>query len=203
VHTCHTMLGEEMRKTILVVLVFVSANALAGVFKCTDAAGKTQYQSKPCPEAKEAFEMNIKTGTALDLNEQRKKETMALEQQEQVQQQQQALEQLLEQRKKDSLAQSEITQSLIKNNPIQYSAYAIPPYDPENLPALVKQFEKRLPEIEKFRRLAAQKALLTGQCQRVEADELNAKSQNNLLVFLVDCSSGKSFYYNETELSGQ
>lgn len=192
-----------MRKTLFVVLGLVSVNAFSGVYKCTDAGGKTQYQSKPCAEAEEAFEMNIKTGTALDLNEQRKKEAMMEEQQEQLQQQQQMLEQQLQKRKQESLAQSEITQALIKNNPKQYSAFAIPPYDPENLPALVKQFEKRLPDIEKFRRLAAQKALLSGQCQRVEADELNIKSQKDMLVFLVDCSTGKSFYFNETELNGQ
>ena len=41
----------------------------------------------------------------------------------------------------------------------------------------LNHYESRLPEIERFRRQAAQKALETGKCQRVEADELNSKSK--------------------------
>jgi len=34
----------------------------------------------------------------------------------------------------------------------------------------------------------------------VEVDELSNKSKPTLLVFSVDCSSAKTFYFNETEL---
>ena len=104
-------------------------------------------------------------------------------------------------RKQLARAQSELTQALIKQNPALFSAYAIPPYDPEHLPAGIKPFEERLPDIEKFRRLAAQKALASGQCQRVEADELNAKTTKDQLVFLINCSSGTAYYFNESELT--
>jgi hypothetical protein len=67
--------------------------------------------------------------------------------------------------------------------------------------AVVKHYETRLPEIEKFRRLAAKKALATGECVRVESDELSAKSSSEQLVFSVDCSSAKTFYFNEKELA--
>ncbi len=192
-----------MKKIVLIVAALFSTQCLAGVFKCTDASGNTSYQSQPCAEEKQAFEMNVKTGSAVDLNQQQKQEELAEEEKRRLKQeaQQRLLEK--EQRKKDTLTESAITQALINSNPKQYSAFAIPPYDPDKLPAIVKQFENRLPEIEKFRRLAAQKALATGECQRVEADELNLKSQEDSLVFLVDCSSGKSFYFNETELADQ
>jgi hypothetical protein len=52
-----------------------------------------------------------------------------------------------------------------------------------------------------MRRQAAEKALATGQCERVEAAELNLKSSKAALVFLIDCSSGKHFYYTEQELA--
>ncbi len=174
---------------------------LAGVFKCTDSQGKTSYQSKPCAVEKQAFEMDIKTGAKKDLNQQAKLKNRSKEEQEKARNSELQKKQQERQRKMDAIAESLVTQELIKNNPKKYSVFSIPPYNPDKLPALVQAFAERLPEIEKFRRLAAQKALATGQCGRVEADELNIKSKKEQLVFLVDCSSGKSFYYNEQELN--
>jgi hypothetical protein len=68
------------------------------------------------------------------------------------------------------------------------------------LPPQVENFAARLPEIERFRRLAAEKALATDHCGRVEAVELNTKSTQDALVFLVDCSSGKKYYLTEQEI---
>ena len=151
--------------------------------------------------------MNIQTGTKVDLTQKQNQRELNKKQKQQKQQQQELEQQMLSQneaqRKKDAIAESVITQALIKGNPRQYSAFAIPPYHPEKLPTLVLQFENRLPEIEKFRRLAAQKALASGQCQRVEADELDIKSQKSQLLFKVDCSSGKIFYLSESELTNQ
>jgi hypothetical protein len=112
-----------------------------------------------------------------------------------------AKQEALAERKKQAQAESELTQAMIKQNPMQFSAYAIPAYDPDKLPGVVKPFESRLPAIEKFRRLAAKRALDTGKCQRVEADELNFKSKADSLIFLINCSSGASFNYSETELN--
>jgi len=196
-----------MKVSLFILATLFSANSVAGVFKCTDSTGNTSYQAQPCEKQKQAFEMNIKTGSKIDLTQQQNQQKFNEEQQQQQQQkqqqqqQQQLLAQKITQRRKATLAESAITQALVKSSPKQYSAFAIPPYNPDKLPALVKQFELRLPEIEKFRRLAAQKALHSGQCQRVEADELNIKSQKQQLVFLIDCSSGKSFYFNESELA--
>ncbi|WP_031434247.1 DUF4124 domain-containing protein [Methylomarinum vadi] len=192
-----------MNKTLLILAALFSSVSVAGVYKCTDVSGNTTYQSSPCEDLNEAFEMNVKTGSAVDLNQQRKQQELAEEEKLRLQQQEQQRLQQIKQRKKAALAESELTQKLIKNNPRQYSAFAIPPYDPDKLPELVKKFEERLPEIEKFRRLAAQKALASGQCSRVEGDELNIKSTMEHFVFQIECSSGKSFFYNETDLTRQ
>jgi hypothetical protein len=188
----------------LLALVLLSGSALAGVYKCTDSQGKTAYQSSPCAEEKTALEIDLKTGGATDLaaRVKQKEQEKELKQQKELEQQIELEKQQAKEAKriKDASEQSAINQQQIKDNPVQYSAFAIPPYRHDKLPALVKKFEARLPEIEKFRRLAAQKALATGECNRVESDELSAASQPNQLIFSIDCSTAKNFQYNEAEL---
>jgi len=92
-------------------------------------------------------------------------------------------------------------QFLIKNSPDKYSAFAIPPYVYDQLPNLVKDYQHRLPDIERLRRESAEKALASNECGRVESVELNAKSNKVLLVFLVDCSTGKNFTFTEQQLT--
>lgn len=185
---------------VMFATMLFSYNSFAGVFKCTDIQGNTTYQSIPCAEENKAVEIDVKTGGSTDMATKLKdKELDQLEQQQQLAEQQKLIE-LETKRKKDAKEQSTINQQLIKNNPVQFSAYAIPPYAPDKLPALVKLYEQRLPEIEKFRRLAAQKALATGNCIRVEDDQLSIKSTQEKLVFSVDCSSAKVFHFDESEL---
>ncbi len=190
-----------MNKTVFFLAVFFSTASVAGVYKCTDASGSTSYQAKPCEKQKQAFEMNIQTGSKVDLNRLENLQQLSEQQKQEQEIEKQRLIKKAAELKKAAMAESSVTQRLIKNNPRQYSAFAIPPYNPEMLPAIVQQFENRLPEIEKFRRLAAQKALRSSQCHRVEADDLNVKSQKDQLVFKVDCSTGQSFLFNESELT--
>lgn len=194
-----------MKNLVFVFALCLSFDSWAGVYKCTDASGHTNYQSSPCAEEKKSVQMNPKTGGSVDITAQEQQKALSAEQQKQQELQKQAEEQArieeIARRKKLAQAESELTQALIKQNPMQFSAYAIPAYEPDQLPPSVKPFESRLPDIEKFRRLAAQKALATGKCQRVEADELNMRSKQDSLVILVNCSSGASFYFNETELA--
>lgn len=194
-----------IKQPIILIALCLPFNCWAGVYKCTDGDGRTHYQSSPCTEEDKAVQINTKTGTRVDLDALENAQAESAEQKKQLQAQLQAKEQArldaIARRKQLVSEQHEMTVTVIKQNPTQFSAYAIPPYDSENLPNLVKPFEERLPDIEKFRRLAAQKALATGQCQRVEADELNAKSRMGQLVFLVNCSSGASYYFNESELT--
>ncbi|MGR9043727.1 MAG: DUF4124 domain-containing protein [Gammaproteobacteria bacterium] len=189
-----------MRYKLLALAILISNPALAGVYKCIGSDGKTAYQAKPCDSGEQAVEINFKTGEAIDRKSELAKQALDLEVQKF---QEKARLDLLEKKKKlliDAKAEAEKNQMLIKNNADQFTAFAIPPYEPENLSDLVKQFEDRLPDIERMRRLAALKVLASGQCQRVEASELNVKSRRDQLIFLVNCSQGEGIYLNETEL---
>jgi len=194
-----------MKKLFFVFALCLSADSWAGVYKCTDTNGHTNYQAAPCTVEHKAVQMNTKTGSSVDLNavESQKAAEADLKNQQTLQEQaeRQAKLDAIEKIKQDAREQSAETQALIKQSPQQFSAFAIPPYDPEKLSALVKPFASRLPDIEKFRRLAAQKALAGGECQRIEADELTAKSKADQLTFLINCSSGKTFLYNEADLN--
>ncbi|MDO9104782.1 MAG: DUF4124 domain-containing protein [Methylovulum sp.] len=196
-----------MKFIFLLLISIFSTCATAEVYKCTDADGKKVYRSHPCESGYNNEEIDLKTGSTTDLDE-LQKQALLKQQEEQAKLEQQKLaEQLAEQRKqamlKEAADESQKNQQFIKNNPGKFSAFAIPPYAPDKLTALVKRYETRLPEIERMRRAAAENALATGECTRVEAVELNEKSTPTSLVFLVDCSSAKSFYFNEQELAPQ
>lgn len=190
-----------MKIFLLIITSIFSTIAGAGVYKCTDDSGNTSYQAKPCSVEKKSIEMNIKTGSENDIGQQRQLQAKNLLEIEQNQQREREHQQKIAARDQLTLAEIAMTQDLIKTNPKQYSVFSIPPYYPDKLSPFVQQYADRLPEIERMRRTAAQKALASGQCRRVEADELNIKSSPEQLVFLVDCSSGKSFYFNESELT--
>ncbi len=136
---------------------------------------------------------------AIEQQEQLSKQEQEAQEAQKKQQEEEALKKR-EEFKQNAIDESNKNQFLIKNNPQKYSAYAIPPYKPDDLSPLVKSFENRLPDIERFRREAAEKALATGECGRVESVELNQKSKADSLVILVDCSSAKKFYVTEQEL---
>ncbi|MCK5830187.1 MAG: DUF4124 domain-containing protein [Methylococcales bacterium] len=197
----------KLIQSVIVIIggLFFSGSIFAGVYKCSDGQGNTSYQARPCAEEKKAIEINVKTGGAIDLSlkekEDKKEKELDAEQKKQLEANNQKSIELEEKRKKDTAEQSALNQQLIKDNPIQYSAFAIPPYRSDRMPPIVKLYQSRLPEIEKFRRYAAKKALATGECLRVESDELSGKSSPEQLVFSVDCSSAQTFYFNEKELT--
>ncbi len=187
-----------MRITLLILGSLFSACTFAGIYKCTDVDGKTNYQSKPCDPEHKTLQINVKTGSSIEPDQQKQ----VLEQQEQDEkiEQEQALKKQA-QLKQDTLNESAKNQFLIKNNPEKFSAFSIPPYDPDQLSYLVQNYRNRLPDIERLRRQAAEKALASEQCPRVEAAELHSKSTKKALVFSIDCSNGKSFYFTEQELT--
>ena len=194
-----------MKIRLVIFIACLSGSVWADVYKCTDASGHHFYQSTTCPEERQAIQMNPKTGNTLDLTAQEMQSAEQAEQKKQQLAQEQAQREAalaaIASRNQQARAEYELTQEIMKQHPEQFSAYAIPAYDPEALPTHVKPYESRLVDIEKFRRMAAQKALTTGQCQRVEADELSSKSVPDSLVFMINCSSGATYYLNETELS--
>jgi hypothetical protein len=194
-------------KLMLLILgcLFSVYAAAAGIYKCTGGDGTTEYRSTPCKTGRSNVEINIKTGTATNLDDKNKQQALAQKEQ-QAAQEKQALEQEQVLKKqvdanRDVMNESAKNQSLIKNNPDKFSAYAIPPYVPGKLSALVKIHQSRLADIERLRRLSAEKALASGQCGRVESVELHSKSTQDALMFLINCSSGQSFYFREQDLT--
>ncbi len=189
-----------MRITLLILGSLFSVGAFAEIYKCTDTNGKTNYQSKTCDQKHKTVQINIKTGgsTSTDALDQEK---LAVEQKNKdIKLEQEQLLKKQTQLKQDTMSESAKNQFLIKNNTEKYSAFSIPPYVPDQLSDLVKNYQSRLPDIERLRRQAAEKALASGQCTRVEASELHGKSTKKSLVFSIDCSSGKNFHFTEQEL---
>ncbi|GAB6140099.1 hypothetical protein JCM14076_08280 [Methylosoma difficile] len=194
-----------MKVLFAIFACLLSAQASATVYKCVNAQGKTDYQSSPCSEdnSKKA-QVNLTSGNAIDLDEekrlaeQKEQQRKAQEEKDRAEQQRIALE--YAQLKKDSEAESAKNQLLIKQNPGKFSAYAIPPYKLDNLTSLVKAFKNQLPEIEKLRGAAALKAIASAECGRAEDVELSERSKLDALVFLVNCSSGKTLYFNKQDL---
>jgi hypothetical protein len=190
-----------MRITLLILGSLFSVCTFAGTYKCTDVNGKTGYQAKPCDQQYKTVQINVKTGSSISKDEvDQGKQALAQKEQEEKLEQEQLLKKQ-NQLKQDAMSESAKNQFLIKNSPDKYSAFSIPPYAFDQLPDLVKYYQARLPDIERLRRQAAQKALASGQCTRVEASELHAKSAQKALVFSVDCSSGKNFQFTEQELA--
>jgi hypothetical protein len=192
---------KKMRIALLILGSLFSTCTFAGIYKCTDMNGKTDYQSKPCDSEQKAIEINVKTGGSTNLQE-KEKEKQALEQKAQDEKlEQEQISKKQTQLKRDAMSESAKNQFLIKNNPDNFSAFSIPPYDPDQLPVLVKSYQSRLPDIERLRGKAAEKALASGKCTRVELSELHKESTKKALVFSVDCSSGKNFQFTEQELN--
>ena len=193
-----------MKFTLLILGSLFSACTSAGIYKCTDANGNKEYRSSPCEKGHSNIEINVKTGASTNLDDINNQQAIAQKEQEAaLEKQKLEQEQLLKKQantNREAINESAKNQFLIKNNPGKFSAYAIPPYVPEKLPDLVKTYQSRLPEIERMRRQSAEKALASNQCTRVESVELNSKSTKNALMFLINCSSGKSFYFKEQEL---
>ena len=193
-----------MRLKLLILGSLFSAFAYADIYKCTDANGKTGYRSSPCETEHGNVKLNIKTGTYTPADgTDNQPDLVQKEQQAALEKQKLEQEQLQKKQaniNKEAIIESAKNQFLIKNNSDKFSPYAIPPYVPEKLPDLVKLYQTRLADIERLRRQAAEKALVSGQCIRVESVELESKSTKDALMIVINCSSGKSFYFKEQEL---
>ncbi len=174
------------------------------IYKCIDKSGKKNYQSSPCAVGLTNSTLNIKTGSSTNLDEEQKKQELK-QQEDQAKLEAEKLSKQQQKEKQEAINKeaktvSDETQKMIKENPKKFSTFSIPPYNPDNLSDLVKKHQERLADIERLRRSVAEKALDTGQCERVEESELDAKSTKDLLVFSVNCSSGKLFSFTEKDL---
>ncbi|MGR9073375.1 MAG: DUF4124 domain-containing protein [Gammaproteobacteria bacterium] len=193
-----------MRLTLLLLGFISTGFAWAGVYKCTDAEGKTTYQKSPCTDKKNAKEINVLTGTHKTITDDsllKEEEARAVEAKRQ-EIERQKLEKKIRKEKllKEAREESRKNLAWIDSHKEEFSPYAIPPYSEKNAPDIVANFESRLPEIERFRRDVARKALADGQCDRVEASELDTKSSLDLLIFRIDCSNGSRLFFSELDV---
>jgi hypothetical protein len=202
-----TCSGGKMRLMLIILgcLFFSHTYAVAhNVYKCTDANGKKNYQYSPCAAGVANTTLNIGTGSSTNLDEENKQQELKQKaDQASLEEQKLTKQQMLEKQEnenKAAIAESAKNQELVKSDAKKFAPFAIPPYAPDKLPDFVKNYQSRLSDVERFRRVAAEKALSTDQCDRVEASELDVKSTKTLLAFLVNCSSGKAFYYHEQDL---
>jgi len=124
-----------MRITLLISGSFFSSGAFAGIYKCTDVTGKTNYQSKPCNQTKKTEHINVKTVGSSDAQQGKQ----VLEQKEQDDKIQQ--ERLLRKEtplKQEATNERAKNQFLIKNNPKKFSAFSILPYLPGQLADVIR-----------------------------------------------------------------
>lgn len=76
------------------------------------------------------------------------------------------------------------------------------PYTPDQYPDTFREYGSRISDVERFRRLAAEKASRSEQCNEVIASEISSMQgsvQN--MSFFVDCENGTRFRFNESELA--
>ncbi len=192
-----------MRLALCLLTLLFSSYTFAGVYKCIDNNDRITYQNQPCAEQALASEIDLTSGANISLEEERRRIQLAREKREQEEIAQRKIAEQQARLLQESIAETRINQQFIKDHPKQFSAFAIPPYTEGDRPALVEDFQARLPEIERLRRKAALYVLDGGNCGRVEASELNSRSSSDNLVFLVDCSSGLQTYVEEKQLSSR
>ena len=71
-----------MKFTLLILGTLFSMQLSAGVYNCTDASGKKIYRSQPCVEGQNKVELNVKTGSSTDLNQQENQQALSQQEQE-------------------------------------------------------------------------------------------------------------------------
>lgn len=194
-----------MKLLIVLLGVIFSINAAtAAVYRCADENGKIAYQNSPYQNLDAAAELNVTTGRHRDITAEIKQQEAQDEALMSEEQKREAEKLRIENEKTRLKAagaeQSQINQEYLKNNKEKFSPYAFPPYQGKRYKDLIASYLERLPEIERMRRIAASQVLESGDCQRVEASDLNVYSHISLLRFIIDCRNGKRISFSEKEL---
>ena len=152
-----------MKLTLVLLSILFSSYSQARIYKCTDSDGKKSYQKSPCENINNAAEFNVNTGGSIAVPD-KKKQELVLELQkvkeqarlDEIKRQEQEAKQ---QRIEATMEENKKNLEIVKANPKKFSAFAIPSYTLENHPPLFDDFIERLPDIQRYRRLAAKKAL--------------------------------------------
>lgn len=80
--------------------------------------------------------------------------------------------------------------------------YALSPYTADQYPKLFAAFGGRIKDVERLRRIAAEKAAESPTCDRVEIVELSqGRSSLSDLNYFVDCANTTRFRFSEAELA--
>jgi len=86
----------------------------------------------------------------------------------------------------------------------QIADYALTPYTRDQYPQAFAKFGKRMNELEKFRRLSAEKAAASPTCDKVELVEVSpSRGHLNDMHFFADCTNGTRFRFSEGELKSK
>ena len=83
--------------------------------------------------------------------------------------------------------------------------WLIEPYTKKGWPSTFAKFKDRMPELQKYRVLAAEKAASDRACTEVVAAEISGQSTYSNMQFFVDCSTAtgsyKRFRFSESDLN--
>lgn len=80
-------------------------------------------------------------------------------------------------------------------------ADVLSPYTKAGYPKAFRMFGKRMPEIEKLRRKAAEQVVDSGKCDKIELIEISQdRSSPKNVVFFTDCQNGQRIYRTEAEV---
>ncbi|MEY3882622.1 MAG: hypothetical protein RIQ94_3418 [Pseudomonadota bacterium] len=112
-----------MKIALLILGSFFSTYTFAQIYKCTNADGKTNYQSKACDKQDNAVQIDIKSRSIDNSDQKKQNELLKKKEEDQKLEKKQLLQ------KQATLSESAKNQFLVKNNPEKFSAFSILPYD--------------------------------------------------------------------------
>lgn len=79
--------------------------------------------------------------------------------------------------------------------------YVLSPYTEESYPKTFAKYGNRMPELERFRKLAAEIAATNPECDKVIASEVSDRGTYSDMQFFVDCENMKRYRFSESELA--
>lgn len=99
------------------------------------------------------------------------------------------------------LATAKAEQERQENYAKRITPSALMSYTKDQYPKLFRKYGKRIPEIEKLRRTAAEQVIDSDKCDYVDLAEVSQDSSPvNNVRFFIDCKNGNRFYRTEQEI---
>lgn len=78
--------------------------------------------------------------------------------------------------------------------------YVLTPYTRDSWPKTFEKYGDRMPELEKYRRLAAEATARNPECDKVISSDISDEGSYASMQFFVDCENMKRFRFSEAEL---